>query len=94
MHEARDQPLQQLLLPEDDDRFATKPTRDVVRAVGGLAHADQPRQEQRAAGEEAAGHRDGGGEEEAAGEAVYPAFAFLISAEIAGTTWWRSPITA
>jgi len=59
-----------------------------------MAGQHEPRQEERAASEEAAGGGEKGCEPERAGENGYAPFAFLSSAVIAGTISCRSPITA
>ena len=88
------EPLQQLALPEHDRRLVAHPP----GAVAGPAHRrgaahelDQepdPQREQRPARRQQRGEHDGGDKNS------YDPRAFLISAEIAGTTSCRSPITA
>ena len=51
MHQAGQQPLQQLALPDDNDRFGACSARNVVETVDGLAHPDHAVEEQRAPAE-------------------------------------------
>ena len=97
VHEAGAEPLQELALPEHDRRLVPDPHREVRHAADRLARADEPREEEGAPGEERARDRDRDDERDRGGDArrrAQPAFAFLSSAEIAGTTSCRSPITA
>ena len=92
VHQARDEPLQQLALAEHDDRLLAQAVGHVVAALdaGRLAHPDEPRQQQHAAGEEDAGDGDGGGQREAGDHPLTR----RSSAVIAGTISSTSPITA
>jgi hypothetical protein len=94
VHEAGHEPLQQLPLAEHDDRLVAEAARDVVRALDRLAGANEPHEEERAPGEEAARGREQRPEPERAREDRYAPRTFLSSAEMAGTISWRSPITA
>jgi hypothetical protein len=94
VHEAGDDPLEQLLLTEDDHGLVANALWDVVRALDRLARQDEPREEDRAPGEETAGDGEQGREAERARQDVYVPRAFLSSAEMAGTTSCRSPMTA
>jgi hypothetical protein len=92
VHQARDEPVEQLLLAEDDRRFVAELPRRVGRAVVGARCADLrgeeagAAREQPAAGDEQDGERDRGD--------GYSARTFLSSALIAGTISCRSPMTA
>jgi hypothetical protein len=55
VHQARDEPLQQLALAEDDDGLVADAGREVAAALDRLAGADEARQEERAPGEQSAG---------------------------------------
>jgi hypothetical protein len=94
VHQAGDQPLEQLALAEHDHGLVADAPAQGVAALDRLAGEDEPRQEERAAREEAAGDGEQGREPERAGQDGYVAFAFRSSAVIAGTIWCRSPITA
>ena len=89
--------LEELPLPEDDGGFVPNAYWEVGRAADRLSRAHQPREEECAAREEPAGDRDRDDERDrradARGRAQLPR-AFLSSAEIAGTTSCRSPMTA
>ena len=90
-----DEPLQQLPLAEHDHGLVAHAPRHVARALDRLARADEPPEEERAAGEEPAGDGEQRREAERARRpGVYAPRAFLSSAEIAGTISCRSPITA
>ena len=94
MHDARHKPLQELALAEDDDGFVLDPLRQLVEALEWRAHADEAPEEERAPCEER--QRDGRDRREGErgqGGGYWPR-AFLSSAEIAGTTSCRSPMTA
>jgi hypothetical protein len=94
VHQARDEPLQELLLAEHDHGLVADALWEGVVALDRPARQDEPRQEERAAREEAAGDGEQGREPERAGQDVYAPFAFRSSAAIAGTISCRSPITA
>jgi hypothetical protein len=95
VHQAWDEALEQLALPEDDHGLVADAARGVVvAAIGRMAGQDELRQEERAAREEAACDGDQGREPERAGDDRYALFAFLSSAVIAGTISCRSPMTA
>ena len=89
----RAQPLQQLALPDRDDRLLAHPLRHVVEPGRGLAQAHDPDEQPGAPGEDAAGHRQRRQQRDQ-GDGLYPAPAFRSSAVIAGITSCRSPITA
>ena len=93
MHEARDEPLQQLLLREHDDRLAPHARRHVGEALDRFPGADEARQEERPPDEQPPADREHRGEGGGRGERRYVPLAFLISAETAGTTSRRSPMT-
>ena len=63
--EARAEPLEELLLPEHDDRLVAHALRHVVEALHGLAEPDELRQHQRAAAEERPGDAEDDEEREA-----------------------------
>jgi hypothetical protein len=94
VHQPGTEPLEQLALAEHDRRLVAGADLDVAGAGGGLRLAGDPDQlgdpacEQRAAGADRGGERDGGGGRD------YVPLAFLTSALIAGRISWRSPITA
>ena len=94
MHESRHEPLEELALTEDDDRLVLHALRELVEALERRAHADEAPEEERAPREER--QRDGRDRREGErGQHVgYCPRAFLSSAEIAGTTSCRSPMTA
>jgi hypothetical protein len=95
VHQPGDEPLEQLALAEDDHGLVADSAGEaVVATVCGLAGEDEPRQEEGAAREEAAGDGEQGSEPERAGEDGYEPLAFRSSAVIAGTISCRSPITA
>jgi hypothetical protein len=95
VHQARDEPLEQLALAEHEQRLvADAAGHAVVPAVIRVAREDEPRQEARPAPEQAACDGEQGREPERAPEDVYVLFAFRSSAAIAGTISCRSPITA
>jgi hypothetical protein len=95
VHQARDEPLQQLALADDDDGFGAQPLRHVAGAVDArrAAHPHEPAQQEHAAGEQRARDGDGGGERERARDHERPRTR-RSSAVIAGTTSSTSPITA
>jgi hypothetical protein len=94
MHQAGPEPLEQLALAEDDrDLVAGAPAR-VAGPVDRLARLYEPDQEADAANEQRAAGRDRDRERNGGRYRGYAPLAFLISAEIAGTISWRSPITA
>ena len=94
MHDSRHEPLEELALAEDDDRLVLGALREVVEARERRAHANEAPEEERAPREER--QRDGRDrrEGERGQRAGYCPRAFLSSAEIAGTTSCRSPMTA
>ncbi len=93
MDEAGPQALQELPLPEHDRRLVTDADREVGHPVDRLARPHEAGEEERAAREEPAGDRDRGDERDRGCE-VHEPLAFRSSAEIAGTTSCRSPMTA
>ena len=94
VHQPRTEPLEELALTEDDRRLVTRPARHVAGATDRLGAAHEPDEQARAACEQGSARREGDGEEDGGDGRDYLLLAFLISAEIAGTTSWRSPITA
>ena len=90
VHEAGDEPLQELPLAEHEHRPVAGTPRQVVETFDRLPHPDEPGEQQRPAREEPAANRERGRE----GERAYAPRALLSSAKIAGTISWRSPITA
>ena len=97
VHEPGNEALEELPLTEDDRGFVADAHREVGRAADRLSRAHQPCEEERAAREDPAGNRDRDDERDRGGDARGRAQlprAFLSSAEIAGTTSCRSPITA
>jgi hypothetical protein len=94
VHEARAEPLQELALAEHDLGLVADAPRQVVEALRGLAEPDEVDEQLRAAREQRAADREGGGERQRSGRDVYGERAFLSSAVIAGTISVRSPITA
>ena len=96
VHEAGAEPLQQLPLAEDDGRLVADALWDVRDALDGLARAHEPEKEERPPSEQPARDPDRNEERECgrgAGGRAQP-LAFRSSAEIAGTTSCRSPMTA
>ena len=94
VHDPRHEPLQELALAEDDDGFVLDPLRQLVEALERRAHADEAPEEERAPCEDR--QRDGRDRREGErgqGGGYWPR-TFLSSAEIAGTTSCRSPMTA
>ena len=89
MHQPRHEPLQELLLAEDDLRLGDDALLHVARPVARLRVEHEPRQEHRTAREDAAAHEH----ERREGDRAYPRTR-LSSALIAGTISCRSPITA
>ena len=69
VHEARDEPLQELPLPEDDRRLVADPARDVRHAVDRLARPHEPGEEEGSPREEEARDRDRGDERDRGGDA-------------------------
>jgi hypothetical protein len=97
VHEARDEALEQLALPEDDRRLVAYADRELRRPPRRLPEPDEAAEEEDASDEDEAGDRDRCGERVRRRDArpgAQAACAFLSSAEIAGTTSCRSPITA
>ena len=94
VHQAGHQPLQQLALTEHDRRFVADPLLDIAGAIHRRSPPDQPEQEANPGGEQRSAHRDQRGEHDRGYHHPYEPLAFLISCEIAGTIWCRSPITA
>ena len=92
MHQARDEPLQQLALAQDDDRLRAQPLGDLAGALdaGRVPHLHQPGEQPHAAGEEEAGDGEGGGQREAGDHPLTR----RSSAVMAGTISSTSPITA
>jgi hypothetical protein len=93
VHQAGNEPLQQLALAEHDDGLVAHAPRHIAGPVDRPPLPDEPDEEERATHEQAAADRRERDEPERAGENGYPR-AFLSSALIAGTMTCRSPITA
>jgi hypothetical protein len=93
VHQAGDEPLQQLPLAEHDHSLVADAPREVTRAVDRPPLPDEPDEEERAPREQPAADRHERDEPERAGDDGYPR-AFLSSALIAGTISCRLPITA
>ena len=91
MHKARQQALQQLALSDDDDCFSARASWDVVETRGRLAHPDEAIQKHGAPAGEHAGNGERGRQD---GRRHWIHLSLRSSAEIAGTTSRRSPITA
>jgi hypothetical protein len=94
VHGTGQQPLEQLLLPEDDHRLVADASRDVVSSIERLRRANEPREEERAPTEERTRDGEERRESDRAGECRYDPRTFRSSAEIAGTISCRFPITA
>ena len=92
--EARADALQQLALAQHDRRLVLGAPRAVAGALDRRPRPQQRHQEAHADGEQAPAHRQRGGEQDGGDGDAYVPRTFLISAEIAGTTSCRSPITA
>ena len=88
------EPLQQLALAEDDLSLVAHTLRNLVEALGGLAHPDEVDEQLGAAREQGAANGQGGGQRQRSGQDRYGERAFRSSAVIAGTISARSPITA
>jgi len=94
VHDTGQQPLEELLLPEDDQRLVTDAPRNIVGAVERLRRAYKPREKERAPAEERTRDAKERRESDRAGERRYDPRTFRSSAEIAGTISCRFPITA
>ena len=97
VHEARAEPLEELALSEDDRRLVADPNRELRHAACRLPEPEQPTEEEDAPNEQPARDRDRDDERDRGGDArrgAQAALRLLSSAEIAGTTSCRSPITA
>ena len=90
----RHEPLEQLALAEDDLGLVARSARQIVEAIGRLAHPHEADEQPRPAREQGAADREGRSEGKRSGQHVYGVRAFLSSAVIAGTISVRSPITA
>ena len=88
------EPLQQLALAQHDRRLVLGAPRAVAGALHRRARLQQRHQEADPDGEQAPAHRQRRGEQDGGDGDAYVPRTFLISAEIAGTTSCRSPITA
>ena len=93
MEQPGPEPLEQLALPEDDGGLAPNAPRDVTRPINPRRGLQQPNEEPRPDEEQRSADRDRGGQRQRGDRRGYVPLAFLISAEIAGTTSCRSPIT-
>ena len=95
VQQPRAESLEQLALPEDDLGLVASAARHVARALSvGARPLYEPGEQADAGDEQRAAHAQSGGQRHGGDGRSYPPFTFLISAEIAGTTSWRSPITA
>ena len=92
--ESGHKPLQELALTDDDRRLVADAAAGTVGAIHRGRGLRQAGQEPRPDGEQAGAEGDRPGQDDGRDDAGYVPFAFLISAEIAGTTSCRSPITA
>ena len=91
MHQARQEPLQQFALADDDDGFGASPAGQVVESLYGLAHPHEAVEQHGAAPEQGAGD-DESRRQDDGGYGVHRCL--RSSAEIAGTISLRSPTTA
>ena len=89
-----DDPLQQLALAEHDRRLVAHATLPVAGARGGSRRAHEVHEEPHPQGKQGSARRQQRGEHDGGDGDAYVPFTFLISAEIAGTTSCRSPMTA
>jgi hypothetical protein len=94
MHRAGQEALEQLALSEHDHRLVADALRNVVEAFDRLRRADEADEQERAPREERPGDGERRRERERPCGSSYVGRAFLSSAEIAGTTSCRFPITA
>ena len=94
VHEPRPEPREQLALAEHDRRLVAHAALGVPGADRGRSGAQQRGQEPHARDQQRRARRQQGGENDGGDGDAYVCLAFLISAEIAGTTACRSPITA
>ena len=93
--DARDEPLEQLALPEHDRRLVPHAAREVVGALERPRGADEPDEEAaRAARTAAPATASSAARATAPATRRYEPRTFLSSAVIAGTISCRSPITA
>ena len=90
----RPQALEQLALAEDDRGLVTYPSRGIVGPRNRCPGPDQCQQEPHALPEQHRARPRQRGQHHRGHDDAYVPFTFLISAEIAGTTSCRSPITA
>src|SRR5262249_9680128 len=96
-HEAGAEALEELALPEHDRGLVSHADRQLGRPLRRLAQPHEAGEEPDAPTEDEGGDRDRGDERVRGGDArrgAQAARSFLSSAEIAGTTSCRSPITA
>ncbi len=94
MHHTRQKPLEQLALPEHDQRLVANPAGKIVGSLDGLRGANETHEEQGAPREERPRDGERRRERERPDQCRYVARTFLSSAVIAGTTSCRLPITA
>ena len=90
VHEPGHEPVKQLALSDDDDRLLLGPLRHVAEPRSGLAAPDQADEEKRPATEQCAGDHERCRQGDR-GDEVH--LCLRISAEIAGTISFRSPVT-
>ncbi len=93
VHQPRPEAGEQLALAEDDRDLVARPLRRRAAAVGRLRATDERDQLDDAAAEERAAEPDRRGEQDGGDRRAYAPRTLLSSAEIAGTTSCRSPIT-
>ena len=94
MDQAGHEALEQLALAEHDLRLVADAPRQVVEALGGLAHAHEVHEQLRPASEQHAADGERRGERQRSHQHVYGERALLSSSVMAGTISVRSPITA
>ena len=94
MHQSGTQALQKLSLTEHDRHLVARLAGHPVGAIDRMGLAEETHQNRHAPDEQHAADGDRSGERDCGGSRDYVPLAFLISAEIAGTTSCRSPITA
>jgi hypothetical protein len=94
VHDAGQQALKELPLPEDDHRFIADARGDLARAVDRLRSTNEAGEEDRAPAEERTRDDEQRRKSDRPGERRYDPRTFRNSAEIAGTISCRFPITA
>jgi len=93
VHQPRYEPLEELALPEHDRHLVARAQPRIAPALDGLRSVHEPNQLPDPASAQRAADPDRGRKRDCGGDRGYTPLAFLISAEIAGTTSCRSPIT-